>query len=122
MKTRSSILSWEQQTDMQLNSSTEARAKSLELRNMVNQLINTSCKEAMSAWNQTNKYKTTTIFNNISKCFFRAFEERILETELAKKEAEENVEKSNTEIDSLDHNIKLIKLAIREKSNPLKVG
>ena len=57
MKTRSSILSWEQQTDLQLNSSTEARAKSLELGNMVKELINSSCNEAMSAWNQTNKYK-----------------------------------------------------------------
>ena len=61
----------------------------------------------------------STLFQND---FFRAFEERILETESAKKQAEENVEKSNMEIDSLDHNIKLIKLAIREKSNPLKVG
>ena len=51
----------------------------------------------------------------------RSFEERIAETEAAKKVAEENVEKTNMEIDNLDHNIKSIKRAIREKSNPLKV-
>ena len=52
----------------------------------------------------------------------RSFEERIAETGAAKKLAEENVEKSNMEIDNLDHNIKSIKRAISEKSNPLKVS
>ena len=52
----------------------------------------------------------------------RSFEERIAETGAAKKLAEENVEKTNMEIDNLDHNIKSIKRAISEKSNPLKVS
>ena len=52
----------------------------------------------------------------------RSFEERIAETGSAKKLAEENVEKTNMEIDNLDHNIKSIKRAISEKSNPLKVS
>ena len=51
----------------------------------------------------------------------RSFEERIAETGAAKKLAEENVEKTNMEIDNLDHNIKSIKRAINEKTNPLKV-
>ena len=53
---------------------------------------------------------------------FRAFEERIAETEAARRSAEETVELTNMEIDSLDHNIKTIKTAIREQGNPMKVG
>ena len=52
----------------------------------------------------------------------RSFEERIAETGAAQKLAEENVEKTNMEIDNLDHNIKSIKRAISKKSNPLKVS
>ena len=52
----------------------------------------------------------------------RSFEERIAETGAAQKLAEENVEKTNMEIDNLDHNIKSIKRAISEKGNPLKVS
>ena len=51
----------------------------------------------------------------------RSFVERITETEDAKKQAEENLERTNLEIENLDYNIKIIKQAIRAKSNPLKV-
>ena len=48
-------MSWEQQSDMNLNSSSEARAKSQEIRSKVQGLIQSSCSDAMAAWSQTNK-------------------------------------------------------------------
>ena len=79
--------------------------KSEDLRGQVSSMIETSCSEVMMAWSQTNK----------------AFEDRILETETAVKKNEENVEKTNAELSNLDYNIKMIKNAIKEKKNPLKV-
>ena len=57
MKSRSSLLCWEQGSDSNINTSTEARSKSLEMVSMVRDTIRASCAEAMAAWNQTNKYK-----------------------------------------------------------------
>ena len=104
-----------------MNRSSEARCKSEEMRGKVESLITSSSTELSAAWAQTN----------------RSFDERIAETEAARMEAKHNVEKTNMvtvlgllqylidqplqELEDLDYNIKLLKHAIREKANPLKV-
>ena len=79
IKTRSGLQSWQQKTDAMMTRSCEARCQSEEIRGKVESLISTSSMELSSAWAQTNI----------------AFDERIAETESARREAQQHVEKTN---------------------------
>lgn len=105
-KTRSTPLSWDQHSDGNLKGSTDARSKSAELRGKVDGLLGSACKELMAAWSNCNK----------------SFNERIKESENARKLSLENLEKTNHEISEIDYHIKLLKQAIKDKTNPLKLA
>ena len=79
IKTRSGLQSWQQKTDAMMTRSCEARCQSEEIRGKVESLISSSSMELSSAWAQTNI----------------AFDERIAETESARREAQQHVEKTN---------------------------
>ena len=104
--TRSTQLSWDQHSDKHLSNSTDARARSLELRRKVEALLQSSCSELMDAWGASN----------------RNFSERILHTEKAQKLSMENLEKTNQEMTNIDHHIKLLKKSIECKCAPRSVA
>ena len=104
--TRSTQLSWDQHSDKHLSNSTDARARSLELRRKVEALLQSSCSELMEAWGASN----------------RNFSERILHTEKAQKLSMENLEKTNQEMTNIDHHIKLLKKSIECKCAPRSVA
>ena len=104
--TKSTQLSWHQHSDKNLSNSTDARARSAELRTKVEALLMASCKELIDAWGASNKN----------------FAERILETEKAMKLSMENLEQTNHELTNMDYNIKLLQKAVEDKRNPRKVA
>ena len=79
IKTRSGLQSWQQKSDAMMTRSCEGRCQSEELRGKVDSLIYSSSIELSAAWAQTNT----------------SFDERILETETARREAQQHVHNTN---------------------------
>jgi hypothetical protein len=105
-RTASTQLSWDQHSERDLASSTDARARSQELRGKVGALLLSGCQELMDAWGASNKN----------------FSERINETERAQKNSLESLENTEHALTGMEHSIKLLRQAEAAKSAPRAVA
>ncbi|RZC34424.1 Tektin, AIP3, SCP-1, Atg14, and/or Myosin tail 1 domain containing protein [Asbolus verrucosus] len=104
--TVSTIQTWAENSNRIIQRSQSVRGKSAQMRSDIENLINTVVTEVWDAWSNTN--------NSLAR--------RAAETLEAKSKLQMHLHKIQQEIFDIEKNIELIKKAIMNKSNPMKVA
>lgn len=104
--TVSTTLTWAENSNRMVQRSQEERRKSSQMRSDVENLINSVAIEIWDSWSNTNN----------------ALARRAAETLEAKSKLQMHLHKVQQEIFNVEKNIELIKKAIQDKSNPMKVA
>ncbi|KAG4075611.1 hypothetical protein HA402_003436 [Bradysia odoriphaga] len=104
--TISSIETWSRATSLRINKSQEERGKSAQLRSNTDTLINSVASLTWNSWSGTNN----------------ALNKRSSEMCEAKNNMQLHLHKTQQEIFDIERNIDLLRKAIQDKANPLKVA
>ncbi|KAJ3664027.1 hypothetical protein Zmor_008233 [Zophobas morio] len=104
--TVSTISSWAENSNRIVQRSQAERSRSTQLRSDTENLINTVASEVWNVWSTTNN----------------ALARRAAETLEAKNKLQMHLHKVQQEIFDIEKNIELLKKAIMDKSNPMKVA
>ncbi|XP_015832962.1 tektin-3 isoform X2 [Tribolium castaneum] len=104
--TVSTVQTWAENSNRIVQRSQSERGKSAQLRSDIENLINTVATQIWDAWSNTNN----------------ALARRAAETLEAKSKLQMHLHKIQQEIFDVEKNIELIKKAIMDKSNPMKVA
>ena len=102
----STISSWAENSNRIVQRSQAERSRSTQLRSDTENLINTVASEVWNVWSTTNN----------------ALARRAAETLEAKNKLQMHLHKVQQEIFDIEKNIELLKKAIMDKSNPMKVA
>ncbi|CAG9821830.1 unnamed protein product [Phaedon cochleariae] len=104
--TVSTTVTWAENSNRIVQRSQAERGKSAQMRSDIDNLINTCAQEIWDAWSNTNN----------------ALARRSAETLETKSKLQMHLHKVQQEIFDLEKNIELLKKAIMDKSNPMKVA
>jgi tektin-3 len=102
----STVQTWAENSNRIVQRSQSERGKSAQLRSDIENLINTVATQIWDAWSNTNN----------------ALARRAAETLEAKSKLQMHLHKIQQEIFDIEKNIELLKKAIMDKSNPMKVA